>query len=542
MAEAYLYFLQIKMEEFLDRINALSSNQRKLLALRLKREGLDINMGILPKTSSIYPPITPLEKKEYYHLSSVQRRLLALDKLDQGSTIYHVSSMKKIKGPLTKKKIKKIFKTLINRHESFRTAFEFINGEPIQRIRNHVEFDIKYYDISKNKSVADKNITKAPHSTPQESNSETSLLMSNALKNLITPFNLEHPPLIHVGLIKFGEQNHYILVDMHHIISDALSESILWKEYFDISANKYLEPLYIQYKDYSHWQNSFQVKKRLELQKKYWLNEFNGELPLINLPIDFERPINKSTEGAYRYFKINREESKELKELAIQENTTLFIVLLTVYYIFLSKISRQEDIVVGIPVAGRKHPGLNKIIGMFVNTLALRNFPRNNKNFIEFLKQIRQKTIVSFENQDFPFEDLVNLKIKKRDSSRNPIFDVFFGFKAPGISNDMPKIFISDDPSELQLDEESPPEGTLNSMFDLYFYGMEIKDELYFGFTYSTALFKKQTIVRFINYIKEIVSAIVKNRMIKLKDISISHHLAIARPKIFQDDVGDFDF
>jgi len=222
----------------------------------------------------------------------------------------------------------------------------------------------------------------------------------------------------------------------------------------------------------------------------------------------------------------------------------MVVIMLAVYNVFLSKISRQKDIVVGVPTAGRHHPGLDDIIGMFVNTLALRNYPGDEKTFADFLKQVRQRTLEAFTNQDYQFEDLVNQVVKQRDTSRNPIFDVFFSFRAPGITQELPVSLTDDEESPLKPDEETKTFGAENtlSMFDLYFQGAEIKEEIFLVLVYSTKLFKKETMEKFINYMIEIILSVTGNNQVKLKDIKISHDLGSAAPTIFQDEEGDFGF
>jgi non-ribosomal peptide synthetase component F len=303
-----------------------------------------------------------------------------------------------------------------------------------------------------------------------------------------------------------------------------------------------VKELEIQYNDFSVWQQKKSVKSMLKHQETYWLKEFQGIIPVINLPIDFNRPLTRNPEGGFQSFKISKHTASALKTLALKENTTMFVVMLAVYNVFLSKICRQQDIIVGVPTAGRRHPGLDQIIGMFVNTLALRNFPENEITFIEFLRHTRQRTLEAFDNEDYQFEDLVNQTIKQRDTSRNPIFDVFYSFRAPGVSQELPINLSDDQETTVVSGEEYRNHGTTVSMFDLYFLGAEIKGELFLVLTYSAKLFKKETIERFIGYIEEIIAAVVENRNIILGSIEISHNLGFAETTILHDEENDFGF
>lgn len=516
----------MQMKNLSHRIAALSAGQLKLLKLRLKKEGIDFDTDIKTIEKNIFPPIEPSEEKEYYPLSSFQKRMFTLNQLEGAGAVYITQLTRIIRENLDKKKVKDVFTVLIKRHESFRTSFEFINGEPVQKIHDHVEFEIQYHDLA----TGDRRQT-------TEGKSETHLS-----SEFIRPFDLSQAPLLRVGLFKLAEKKYILMIKMHHIITDALSNKITWDEFNRLYYKQQLKELKIQYKDFCEWQNSKSVKAALKHQETYWLREFQGEIPLVNLPTDYQRPVNKNYEGGFHIFKINKKETSALKALALKENTTLFVIMLSLYNIFLAKISRQKDIIVGIPTAGRRHAGLDNTIGMFVNSLALRNDVEDNKTWGDFIKRVRQRTLEAFANQDYQFEELVDKVVKQRDTSRNPIFDVFFSFRAPGVSQELLPGLTDDEDSKLEPGEKSPYQGATLSFFDLYFLGKEIKEELFLVFIYSSELFKKETIARFVGYVKEIVSTVVEYNMIELGDIKISHDLGIAATTMLQDEESDFGF
>lgn len=509
------------MNNFSDRIAALSPGQLKLLKLRLKKEGIDFDIDIKRVEKSIFPAVEPAEEKEYYPLSSVQKRLFTLSQLDGNSTVYSVSSIRLIRENLYKRNVEKAFKTLIKRHKSFRTSFEFIDNEPVQRIHKKVNFAIEYFEAGFD---------------PVDSK------IGEIIKNFKHWFDLSRAPLLRVGMIKLEEKKYILIIDMHHIMSDALSKRIIREDFDCLYKELPIKELKIDYSDFSQWQNRVDVKTAIKRQETYWLNEFRGNIPVINLPTDYERPANKNFSGGYQYFKINKKIASIIKKIAIKENTTLFVIMLAIYNVFLMKVSRQKDIVVGIPTAGRNHAGLDNIIGMFVNTLALRNFPADELTFEDFLRLTRQKTLAAFENQDYLFEDLVNNVVKQRDTGGNPVFDVFFSFRAPGVSQELPVNVSDNEDSSLTSREENSGRGSTMSMFDLYFLGAEIKEEFFLVFTYSSELFKIETIERFVNYIKEIISSVTKNIQVRLKDIKISHDLGTAVSSIFPGEKDDFGF
>jgi non-ribosomal peptide synthetase component F len=295
--------------------------------------------------------------------------------------------------------------------------------------------------------------------------------------------------------------------------------------------------LKLHYKDYSEWQNREKKQGVLKQQEFYWLKEFEEKIPALNLPTDFERPMIHNFEGHTVRFAIGSEETKALKKIALNEEVTLFMVLFAITNIFLSKLSGQEKIIVGTPVLGRTHSDLEGIIGMFVNTLAIKNSPAAGKTFIEFLGEVKKKSLEAFDNQDYPFEDLVDKVTPGREGNRNPLFDVMFTLhtidKPPGEKSE--KARTKSTFTQYKYENKT-------SLFDLILTGIAVGDELTFLLEYSTDLFMEETIERFIGYFKEIVSSVLDNKMIKLKEISLSHHFDVARSKISHKDIEGFEF
>jgi hypothetical protein len=355
----------------------------------------------------------------------------------------------------------------------------------------------------------------------------------------IRPFDLSRPPLIRAGIIRLEEKKHIFMLDMHHIISDGTSLQILIDEFLTLygsSKKKSLPPMHIHYRDYCLWQSSHHQREMIKKQEHYWLNRFQGDIPVLEIPIDYPRPAIKSNKGTYVHFEIVPQTAEKLRALAIKQDATMFMVILTIFSILMYKLTQQEDIILGTITMGRRQTDLEKIIGMFVNTLPLRNCPGGEKSFDEFLKETRNSTLDAFENQDYQFEDLVEKLTVKRDPGRNPLFDVVFVFG---------KLDTLDDPQPVSSTGlKAKPYGTGNTgaKFDILFTGTDTGRQLAFSFGYCTDLFKKETIERFIKYFKEIVSAVEENESIQLKDIFISHHLVTAESDVYRDQESDFKF
>ena len=456
---------------------------------------------------SEYVLIEPVEQKQCYELSPAQKRLYVLYQLDKTGTVYNMPSVLMLGSAPDRDRLEKTFGQLINRHESFRTSFETINDEPIQRICSHVEFEIEYDEAGQ-----------------RQSGSGSSENIN--FRKFFRPFDLSQAPLLRIGLLHVNDDNddkYLLMLDMHHIVSDGISIEIFVREFASLYSSigigtkhpeKELPAIGLQYKDYSEWRNSEKGKETIKNQETYWKSCFEGEIPLIDLPTDHPRPAVWNFEGAHIDFEINSRETELIRALCQKENATLYMVLLALLNILLAKLTGQEDIVIGTPVAGRRLEGLDNIIGMFVNSLALRNFPSENKTLKEFIKEVKERASKGFENQEYPFENLVENVLVSRDANRNPIFDVMFVLREVEI----PKIEISD----FTLTPYTYENNT--SKFDLTFTCDGSGQELLFTVEYSTVLFEKPSIERFVTYFKKLVSSVLtsfKESEITISDIEL---------------------
>ncbi|MCP5108581.1 MAG: amino acid adenylation domain-containing protein, partial [bacterium] len=437
-----------------------------------------------------YAAIAPVEEKEYYPLSPAQKRMYILQQMLPGNTTYNMPQIAPFDFSKERdwERLEESLKKLVNRHESLRTSFESAAGEPVQRVRHEVEFHIDYFDFAQ----------------------ETDAVKNDAVNNFIRPFDLSRPPLFRVGLIKEREDRHFLVVDMHHIISDGVSNEILIRDFNALYEGRQLQELRIQYKDFAQWLHRPEVKEAVTRQENYWLKKFRAEIPLLDLPIDYPRPKVQSFEGDLLDFEIPPPQTRLLESIASAEGATLYMVLLAVMNILFSKLSGREDIIIGSPVAGRRHADLEKIIGMFVNTLALWNYPKGEKTFNQFLKEVKENTLQAFENQEYPFEDLVEKIEVDRDAGRNPLFDVMFALQT-FVGQDLPA-----------PDQVRDPFENSTAKFDLTVVAVKAEgDKLPVSIQYCTKLFKKETIERFITYLKKIISSVTAEPGMKLAQIEI---------------------
>ncbi|MCP4157707.1 MAG: hypothetical protein GY757_58905, partial [bacterium] len=371
-------------------------------------------------------------------------------------------------------------------------------------------------------------------------------------KLFFRPFELTNPPLLRVAVIETTHtgttrdlKERFLLLDMHHIITDGTSQEVLIKEFLALYDGENLPPLELQYKDYAEWQNSRKQKELTKQQEEYWLNLFSGELPVLSLPTDYPRPVIQSFEGNNLSFMLNEDETHRLKETTKENEATLYMALLSIFTILLSKLNGQEDIIVGTPTAGRQHADLENIIGMFVNTLPMRNYPDGEKSIEEYLRKVKGNTLQAFENQEYQFEDLVDSLSVRRDTGRNPVFDVMFNLLNQGeyqkqnlsttSTTSMFATMPERDANETK-DHDAPgavgtptpgavgtptPGAVGTSKFDLTLKGVDAGDKLYFILEYCTKLFTEATVNRFITYFKGILQIVTNEPHQKISAVEI---------------------
>jgi tyrocidine synthetase III len=420
-----------------------------------------------------YSPITTAPVLDDYRLSPAQKRLYILYEIVPNEIVYNMPTFLEIEGELDMERLQKTFQQLIQRHESFRTSFPMVYGEPRQKIHPSVDFQVEQIE-------------------PGLEDIDT------ATYNYIRPFDLSRAPLIRVGLIEETKNRHRLIVDMHHIISDGESVKILVREFQALMAGNTLPQKGLQYKDYSQWLHREENQQRYQKQKDFWMKQFDGEIPVLDIPIDSVRPQVQQFEGDQYNFTLSTRQTRKLKELATSVEATLFQVLLAALSIQLSKMSGNEDIIVGTPVTGRYHADQQDIIGMFVNTLALRSAPIGEKTFNDYLTEVKNSTLEAFENQDYPFEELVeNLKIK-RDPGRNPLMDVVFSYgKVEQEGLRLPGLKI-----------KALQGRNTTTKFDLTLHAVDTEERLQMIFEYATALYNPETIERTAAYLIKVLTTV----------------------------------
>jgi len=449
---------------------------------------------LIGKTGAdIYSSITITEKRDYYTLSSAQNRLAILDQLEKGSIRYNTTIVLELEGSLDTAALENVFKRLIKRHEVFRTAVHFSDGNPIQVIYDHVDFALEYY----HKGNA------APN---REERIETIIYHS-----FIRPFDLSHAPLMRVGVIKIEDMKNLLMVDIHHIFCDGVSFDIIVNDISKLYSGENLPELKLQYKDYAVWQQEMMISKNLKDEESYWLEKLSGEIPVLKLATDYPRPAFLSIEGSCIDFNSDRELTHQIKKFCRDRGVTLYMTLLAAYNALLYRYTNQDDIIVGTATAGRPHADLQHIVGMFVNMLAMRNHPSGEKTFNQVLQEVKENALNAYQNQHYQFEELVMKLDLNRDLSRNPLFDTEFTMQNMAVREmHLPG---------LQVKESNFNERT--AKFDIAFLVYEIGDEIWFHVNYCTRLFKSDTIEQLCRHYIHLVQEVVGFPKLKLHEIPI---------------------
>ncbi|KOC23734.1 non-ribosomal peptide synthetase [Bacillus velezensis] len=430
---------------------------------------------------SPYEAIQPAQTQDTYPVSSAQKRMYVLQQLEDGGVGYNMPAVLELTGPLDRGRLEETFRQLVERHESLRTSFETgPDGEPVQRIHDSVPFQLDE---------------------------------AESADAFVRPFCLEEAPLFRAALVKESDERHLLLTDMHHIISDGVSVNTLIKEFGELYAGRSLAPMRLQYKDYAVWQRSFQEKEGYQKQEAYWLKRLEGELPVLELPADKPRPAVRSFAGGSVSCALDAETASGLHRIARDHGSTLYMVLLAAYNTLLARLSGQEDIIVGSPIAGRPHKDLEPILGMFVNTLAIRTEPKGDKRFTDYLAEVRQAALEAYEHQDYPFEELVERLGVQRDTSRNPLFDVMFVLQ----NMERESLVLN----KLHL-AQAADTSHKTAKFDATLYASEGSDgSISFDFEFNTDIYQKQTIEKWLSYFTRILTKVIENQAIPLGDIHV---------------------
>ncbi|MHA4812505.1 amino acid adenylation domain-containing protein, partial [Flavitalea flava] len=434
---------------------------------------------------------TALPRPDRIPLSFAQERLWFIDQLD-GSIQYHVPSVLRMKGNLHEEALFKALREIVNRHEVLRTVIEQEDGRPYQRVLEKGGWKLNYLE-------------------KKEFGEDRAALLLYADSLINEPFDLSTDHKLRAHLIRLSEQEYLLVVVLHHIASDGWSNDIMVKELIECygafadGREPVLAPLPVQYADYAIWQRQYLSEDLLSLKINYWEKKLGGA-ETLNLPTDFSRPAVQTSRGGMVSFRVPEELSEKLRQLSQKEGVTLFMTLLAVFKVLLYRYSGQPDILVGTVIAGRQQTEAEGLIGFFVNTLVLRSDLADNPDFTSLLQRVKQTALEAYEHQDVPFEKVVEAVVKKRDMSRNALFDVLFI-----LQNNSGTSGTGGVPEGLKgLKIISENSGYTTSKFDLNFSLTEGESNLLGSVEYSTDLFREETINRMAGHFITLLASVVQ--------------------------------
>ncbi len=440
------------------------------------------------------PPIEPLppaERRGRLPLSFAQERLWFLDQLQPGNAAYNIPIAVRLRGTFDPWRFARCLDAVAARHESLRTTFHAVDGEPFQHILPELSFRLPIVDLRGGAGSAEG----AGRAEGSGGNTEgAGSRAEREARRLVeaeaaTPFDLERGPLLRARLVRLPGAQQLLLINMHHIISDGWSIRLLLSELTRLYAAASgsappLPPLPVQYADYAAWQRRWLAGEVFASQLDYWRRELAGELPVLELPIDYPRPAVQTFRGGAQRLPVPAPLTAALRALSRREGASLFMTLLAGFAVLLHRFGGQEDILTGIPIAGRQHREIEPLIGFFLNSLVLRSDLSGRPSFRELLRRVRRAALDAFAHQDLPFERLLQDLRPERDLSRTPLFQVYFNFQnLPEPPFAMPGVEVEE---VLEVEELSK--------FDLTLYVHDDGSEVRLHLVYNATLFAAERI------------------------------------------------
>jgi hypothetical protein len=477
---------------------SLSPAKRELLSLLLKKRGVgDGKPGTIPRR----PDSAPCA------LSFAQERIWFFEQLESGTASYNVPAAVRVSGRLDPDALRRSLGEILRRHEALRTAFEFVGGRPLQRVLPVSPPPLPVFDL---RGVP-----------PREREARAASVIGEEVRRL---FDLTGDPLLRCALLRLEEDDHVVLLTLHHIASDGWSSHILVQELsalyeaFAEGRPSPLAELPIQYADFAVWQRARLQGEGLEGLFAYWQKQLEGAPAKLKLATDRPRPQTRTLSGALRSLSLTEELTLALGELCRREDVTLFMLTLAAFKTLLYRYTWQEDVVVGTPIANRRHREVEGLIGFFVNTLALRTDLSGNPSFRALLARVRETTLGAYAHQDMPFDKLVEMLRAERDLSHDPLFQVFFALNNnPAREIRLPALTFT-------------PYGADNGVakFDLEISLVEWGGRLTVKAIYKKALFDPATIDLMLERYRALLEGVVADPAARLLDLPLGKDVRTA--------------
>ncbi len=439
------------------------------------------------ETRAVAIPVAP--RQPSYVTTSAQKTMFYLQFLHPGSTAYNITQVMELHDGVNRDKLLHCLNGLVERHETLRTVFKLSKGEPRQEILEKYKIDLEYYKVEKGD-------------------------IKEIVSEFTKPFDLLKEPCFRAAFAENGK-NKYLLVDLHHILCDGISIDVLKKELSDLYNDNSLPGLGLQFKDYAEWQKSADYKAYYHDHKHYWQEQFLHEPPGLKLPYDFEKDKFSIPYGDHYVADIQGDLLTAMRNLMKTTSTTLFAQLLSVTYIVVAKYARVEDLVIGTGTVGRNFPGLDKIIGNFVNTVPIRSQPASGKTYETFMQEVQHNVNQALEHQDYPYEDLVATLPYKVGKDNRSLFDVAVTLVSSSLVD-------QSDSEEAKLIKRFVDHFDSTSKFDIDVNAVEKEDRVTIVIEYASTVFKEDTIARFFLHMKEVIGQVTPHPGIELGEIVLS--------------------
>jgi amino acid adenylation domain-containing protein len=438
---------------------------------------------------SALPPITPVERSDALVLSFAQQRLWFLAQMEGVSQAYHMPLGLRLEGALDTDALRRALDRIVARHEALRTTFVMRDGTPLQRIADaQCGFALQEHDLQSQAQAQDE-------------------LAALVAQEAGAPFDLAQGPLIRGRLIRLADEEHVLLVTMHHIVSDGWSQGILINE-FSALYNAYragrddpLPVLAIQYADYAAWQRRWITGEVLQAQTAYWQQTLADAPVLLQLPTDHPRPAQQDYAGAFVEWELDAALTQGLKDLSARHGTTLFMTLLAGWATLLARLSGQDDVVIGTPMANRTRAEVEPLIGFFVNTLALRLDLAGSPTVAQLLQAVKARTLEAQQHQDLPFEQVVEIVNPPRSLAHSPLFQVMMGWNETD----------GEDARLHGLTASPVAASRLAAQFDLSLFLGEQNSRITGGLVYATALYERASLERYLHCLRCILQGMIEN-------------------------------
>ncbi|HEY7768546.1 amino acid adenylation domain-containing protein, partial [Longimicrobium sp.] len=450
----------------------------------------------------VLPPVVPVERTRALPLSFAQERLWFIDRLEPGSATYHVPVAWRLGGALDEAALERSLGEIVRRHEVLRTVFAEVDGLPVQVIAPFRAFALPVEDLS----------------ALGEADREAAVAR-RAGEEAARPFDLAAGPLFRATLLRLGDEDHVLLVSMHHIVSDGWSMGVLVRELSALYAayrdgrESPLPELAVQYADYAVWQRQQLAGAVLDRQLAYWKEHLAGAPGLLELPTDHPRPAVQTFRGATVPVELSPELLERVRALGRGEGATLYMTLLAAFQVLLGRYAGSDDVVVGSPIAGRTREEVEALIGFFVNTLVLRTDLSGDPSFRGVLRQVREATLGAYEHQEVPFEKLVAELQPERSLSHSPLFQVMFTVQNAGNvagGSALPGLRVGGVDAELE-----------SAKFDLSLALTATAQGLHGALNYSTDLFERGTVVRMLGHLERVLEQVVGDADVQLSRLEL---------------------